>query len=268
MSDPETPPAEPPPPALPIVGSQHAHRFRLVLGALIGIAIGAVAATLVVASGNGAAPDTRWSAWHPRSTAVASGAQQIADHVAPSYRQSDGDQLVGVTGGPLKVGQLNLSVRIAVADSGARNIGIVGGKSALYTLCGLGSRCAINRGKPSTERGLLLRREALELALYSFHYLDGIDSVVALMPPLPGHKPQNAVFFKRDGLQTALDRPLPQTLPSPPPTVVGLMQSPQATFVNSVTSPSVFCYSFEQGQDLGAFLVLQKPTSDPKKPCK
>jgi hypothetical protein len=250
-----------------VIVSKHAHRFRLVLGALVGIAIGAVAATLLLAAGQGPAPEARWSAWHPRSSTVNDGAQQIADHVAPTYRQSDGDQLVGVTGGPLKVGQLNLSVRIAVADSRARNIGIVRGKSALYTLCGLGSRCSISRGKPSAERFLLLRREALELALYSFRYLDGVDSVVALMPPAPGQKPQNAVFFQREGLKPALDHPLPQTLPSPPPTVAGLGQSSQATFVNQVTNPSVFCYSFQQGQDLGAFLVLQKPTNDPKKPC-
>jgi hypothetical protein len=256
----------PPPPEPPVIVSRHAPRFRLVLGALIGVAIGAVAATLVLAAGQGPAADTRWSAWHPKSTTVKDGAQQIADHVAPTYRQTDGDQLVGVTGGPLKVGQLDLPVRIAVADTGARKIGIVRGTSALYTLCGLGSRCAINRGKPSAARFLLLRREALELALYSFRYLDGVNSVVALMPPAPGQKPQNAVFFQRKGFKPALDRPLPQTLPSPPPTVSGL-DTAQGTFVNQVTNPGVFCYSFQQGQDLGAFLVLQKPSSNAKKPC-
>ena len=269
MSDQPEPqePAPEPAPEPSMVASKHANRFRLVLGALLGIAIGAVAASLMIAAGQGAAPETRWSAWHPRSSAVGAGAQQIADHVAPSYRQADGDQMVGVTGGPLKVGQLNLAVRIAVADSGVRNIGIVQGKSALYTLCGLGPRCAISRGKATNDRGLLLRREALELALYSFRYLDDVDSVVALMPPAKGQKPQKAVFFRRSVLQPALDRPLPQTLPSPPPTVAGLVESPQANLVKSVTNPSVFCFSFEPSQDLGAFLVLQKPTNDPKKPC-
>ncbi len=267
MSDQPESGEAPPPPELPIVASKHAHRFRLVLGALFGIAIGAVAASLMLAAGQGPAPDTSWSAWHPRSSTIGDGAQQIADHVAPSYRQAGGDQMVGVTGGPLKVGQPSLAVRIAVADAGARNIGIVRGKSALYTLCGLGPRCAISRGRATNDRGLLLRREALELALYSFRYLDGIDSVVALMPPPKGQKLQKAVFFRREVLKPALDRPLPQTLPSPPPTVAGLVESPQATLVKSVTNPSVFCYSFQPAQDLGAFLVLQRPTSDPKKPC-
>jgi hypothetical protein len=264
-ADDAPPPADAKP---PVTASKHAHKFRLVLGALVGIAIGSVGAALLLASGRGPEPAGKWSSWHPSSTNVSDGAQQIADHVAPTYRQTDGDQLVGVTGGPLKLGQLNLSVRIAVADSSTRNIGIVRGRTVLYQLCGLGARCSIARGKPSAERFLLLRREALELALYSFRYLDGVDSVVALMPPAPGQKPQNAVFFQRQPLKPALDRPLPQTLPSPPPTVSGLVQeSSQATLVSQVTNPSIFCYSFEPAQDLGAFLVLQKPTNDPKKPC-
>lgn len=249
--------------------SSHAARFRMVLGALIGVALGAVGATLVLAAGTPTTGGTsRWSAWEPSSHAVG-GAQEIADHVAPTYRQQGGDQLVAVTGGPLKVGQLDLPVRIAVTDTGTQKIAIVRGKSVLYTLCGLGPRCSISRGKPSVQRFLLLRREALELALYTFRYLDGFDNVVALMPPAPGQKPQNAIFFQRQQLDRALQRPLPQLLPSPPPSVAALSGSgsPQATLISRATSRSVFCFSFEQGQDLTAFLVLQPPASGAKKPC-
>ena len=97
--EPETPSR---PPFEPI--SRHAPRFRLILGALIGVAIGAIGATLVLVSGQG--PSTggdRWSAWKPSTDSLGNGAQEIADHVAPAYRQQGGDQLVGVTGGPLKV---------------------------------------------------------------------------------------------------------------------------------------------------------------------
>src|SRR5205085_10045107 len=88
----------PRPPFEPI--SRHAPRFRLILGALIGVAIGAIGATLVLVSGQG--PPTggdRWSAWQPSTDSLNNGAQEIADHVAPTYRQQGGDQLVGVTGG-------------------------------------------------------------------------------------------------------------------------------------------------------------------------
>jgi hypothetical protein len=260
---------EPPPrpPFEPI--SRHAPRFRLILGALIGVAIGAIGATLVLVSGQG--PSTQsdaWSKWQPSTSSLGDGAQQIADHVAPTYRQQGGDQLVGVTGGPLKVAASPdpLPAKIAVASQDTTKIGIIRGTTAMYNLCGLGSRCAINRGKPSVQRFLLLRREALELALYSFHYLD-VSNVVALLPPAPGQKPQNAVFFQRSEFKKVLDHPISQVLPSPPPSLVGLTDTPQGKLISQVTAPSVYCFSFQQAQDLSAFLVLQKPADNAKQPC-
>jgi hypothetical protein len=255
------------PPFEPI--SRHASRFRLILGALIGVAIGAIGASLVLVSGQGApGGDDRWSAWKPASTSLNTGAQEIADHVAPTYRQQGGDQLVGVTGGPLKVAAAPdpLPAKIAVANQDTTKIGIVRGSTALYSLCGLGSRCSINRGKPSTQRFLLLRREALELALYSFKYLN-VDNVVALLPPAPGQRPQNAVFFQRGEFKKVLTHPIDQVLPSPPPSMTGLDQSPQGRLISQVTAPSVYCFSFQQAQDLSAFLVLQKPITTAKQPC-
>ena len=56
------------------------------------------------------------------------------------------------------------------------------GNSVMYNLCGVGQKCSIAEGKPSQERARLLRREALELALYTFKYVDDVDSVIALLP--------------------------------------------------------------------------------------
>jgi hypothetical protein len=53
-------------------------------------------------------------------------------------------------------------------------------------MCGDGSDCSIKQGKPSLERGLLLYREALELALYTFHYVGGVEQVIVTIPPPPG----------------------------------------------------------------------------------
>jgi hypothetical protein len=259
---------EPPRPQFEPI-SQHAPRFRLILGALIGVSVGAIGATLVLVSGQGPSHSTSgWSQWKPSTTALNDGAQQIADHVAPTYRQQGGDQLVGVTGGPLKVAASPdpLPAKIAVATQDTTKIGIVRGNTALYSLCGLGSRCAINRGKPSAQRFLLLQREALELALYSFKYLDA-NNVVALLPPAPGQRPQNAVFFQRNEFKKALDTPISEVLPSPPPSMTGLSTSPQGRLISRVTAPSVYCFSFQQAQDLSAFLVLQKPAQHAKQPC-
>jgi hypothetical protein len=261
----------PPPPEPPELVSKYTPRFRLIIGGLFGIGLGALGATLILAAGRGVEAPTSWSSWKP-ATSATSGAQDIADHVAPTYKDASGDQLVGVTGGALKVGDLSLPVRIAFSSSAdAQSVRIVRGKSVLYTLCGLGPRCAISRGKPSFERALLLRREAFELALYSFRYLDGVENVVALLPPpkTKGAKPTNAVFFRRDEdlFKLALGRPLLATLPSPPPSPSELATSEQGTLISKLTQPHVFCYAFQQGQDLSAFLVLQPPPADPKKPC-
>jgi hypothetical protein len=241
----------------PLPPSQHAPRFRMITGGLVGVAIGALAAAAVLVAGGGPKPGLPWSHWKPVDHDTSKGAQQIAKHVAPSYRLPSGDQMVLVTGGPLRVADLDLPVRIAVASgAGTADAKLVDGRSVMYVLCGLGPRCAIAKGKPSTERFLLLKREALELALYSFRYLNGVKNVVALLPPAPGKKPTNAMFFRRGDLQPALDHPLPATLPSPPPTLNSLPTSPEASLIDHLTNRNLFSYSFQQGQDLGAFLVL------------
>jgi hypothetical protein len=239
--------------------SGYSPRFRLLLGALVGVAIGALAATLMVTVGGEVRRSgPPWSAWHPSDRGT-DGAKQIARHIGPNYRLPSGGQLVLVTGGPLKVADLDLPVHIAVSSGGtADRVALVEGKSVLYVLCGLGPRCAINKGKPSVARFLLLRREALELALYSFRYLKGVDNVVALLPPAPGSKPENALFFQRGGLEPALDRPLGQTLPAPPPTINSLADSPEASLINRLTNTNLFRFTFQQGQDLSAFLVLAR----------
>ena len=68
------------------------------LGALLGAAI---SAAVVLALSGDRPNEIDWSAWRP-SSGGANGAQQIADHVAPLYRLSSGDQLVGVVRGDLE----------------------------------------------------------------------------------------------------------------------------------------------------------------------
>jgi hypothetical protein len=248
-------------PALEHEPAPYESRFRVGLGILIGIALGAILAIVLVLGGRGPSGggigDTSWSQWRP-SDSGDKGAQQIADHVAPSYKQENGDQLVAVTGGPLRVA--DLPVRIALSTGSQAQI--VQGDSVLYTLCGLGQRCAIKSGKPSTARFLLLRREALELALYTFRYIDGVDNVVVLLPPRRGAKPENALFFQRDQFSSVLDTPLRVTLTTPPPVVAALRDSQaETTTIERLTDPSLFRYALQQGQDASAFLVLSPLTA-------
>jgi hypothetical protein len=159
-----------------------------------------------VASGGrqGTAGSARWSAFAPQDPGTL-GARDIADYVAPFYRISSVDQLAVVTVVNLESAAAAAAQQQAAASgtpsstvtsSGLQvavrpnpttsQVGLLPGNTIAYNLCGIGGKdCAIGVGQPSTDRLLLLRREALELALYTFKYVHGTENVVAILPP--GH---------------------------------------------------------------------------------
>ena len=224
-------------PVLATADSAHAPRFRMILGALIGVAIGAIGADALLVAGRGrpaAVPAGR--PWKPCDhLARRRRRRQIADHVAPSYRQPSGDQLVGVTGGPLKVAGLARPAAARGSRSPARDassIGIVSGKTALYSLCGLGSRCSINRGKPSVAalpaaapRGA--RAGALLVPFPRREQRRGADAAGARSAPARTPCSSGASEFSK-----ALDHPIDQVLPSPPPSLNGLSDSAQGRLMS------------------------------------
>jgi hypothetical protein len=145
----------------------------------------------------------------------------------------------------------------------------------VYNLCGVGGHdCTIGVGQPSAARLLLLRREALELALYTFKYISGAQTVVAVLPP--GHtvvgctgicaKPQSkpvvkpldlAVAFDRNELGPYLSQPLHTTLPEElPPTVSQMPSAPEAPLVSVITAHGLFDEQTQQGQDGSTVITL------------
>src|SRR4029078_2561570 len=94
-----------------------------------------------------------------------------------------GRQIVGVLSTPPVVqGQSTpvplraIAVRTGLAGETSNDASFYGAGDALaYVVCGVGTSCAISGGKPSVERYDLLRREALELALYTFKYNHSIQ---------------------------------------------------------------------------------------------
>jgi hypothetical protein len=251
-------------------------RFGLMLGALLGLGIAALAigaAVYVGTSNNNGAP-SGWSGWKPTADDGEKAAAQIATHVGREYRLADGNQIVGVQGGPLEIDALGLTVPLEIAMKTAPqggDIDFIKGKGLLYTLNGLGPKGSVRGGKPSEERHLLLRREALELALYSFRYIDDVDQVVALLPPAPPdepkkgaaaaatatEKPTQALFFRPGDLEPQLEIPLGATIPPQTPrpeTIAG----PEARRIDALTRGNLFLASFQQGQDQKAYLVLDR----------
>jgi hypothetical protein len=231
------------------------------------LAIGA--AVYVGTDGDNGAPDG-WSQWKPGADEGVDAAKEIATHVGRKYRLADGNQIVGVQAGPLEIFDVPLEVALRTAPQGG-NIDFVEGNGLLYTLNGLGPKGSVRGGKPSEERHLLLRREALELALYSFRYIDDVDLVVALLPPAPPKKaksgstaatsasdtPTQALFFRPGDLEPQLEIPLGATIPprTPRPETIPPSESRR---IDALTRSNLFLASFQQGQDQKAFLVLDR----------
>jgi hypothetical protein len=251
------------------VQSRYRSRFGFVLGALIGVAIAAVALGVVLAVGSNddGVPDG-WSAWRPSTGDDLGAARQIAEHVGPKYRLGDGDQLVAVLPGKLEINDVPLSVAIRTSANGG-DIQLLDGHGIMYTLNGLGPHGSIVGGTASKERHLLLRREALELALYTFRYAKGVDMVVTLLPPSPQAKgtdpteqpPTQALFFRPGDLKGELDVPLTETIaPRTPRPERYSLKSREGRKIDTLTMPNLFAASFQQGQDTHAFLVLDRLT--------
>jgi hypothetical protein len=264
---------------------------------LVGLGIGALVVAGAIAAGgrHGSSTAARWSAWSPPDSGVL-GARDIADYVAPFYRLSAVDQLsvvtvvnlqsavaeqaaaeaqaTGTSAATASSGGLEVAVH---SSPGSSAVSLLSGNTIAYNLCGEGGKnCAIGIGQPSTDRLLLLRREALELALYTFKYISGTDNVLAILPPgrteetstLTSTPPTTdasaksipidiAVLFVRPELEPLLKAPLTATLPETiPPTVAEMPVAPEAGLVDEVTARGLFSEQLQEAQDGSELIVL------------
>jgi hypothetical protein len=279
--------------------SPHAGRFRSVTALLVALGIGAIVVAVAVAVGNrqSAPAAAKWSEWQPPEGGTL-GARDIADFVAPFYRIDSVNQLAVVTVVNLESASAAAAAQQAAANGTTSNtvasglevavrpsptssqVSLLNGSTIAYNLCGIGGKdCAIGVGKPSTNRLLLLRREALELALYTFRYIGGTQNVVAILPP--GHseptktatrskKPPKAsstqtsakpvdiaVLFVRQELSPLLKDRLTEILPGQtPPSVAHMRQAPEAGLVEQLTARNLFTESLQQAQDGSSLIVL------------
>jgi hypothetical protein len=275
-------PEPPPPPAervteaaagpepAPLGPSPFRARFGFLTGVLAGCALaaGLVFAVLLTTAHDredGLAPN--WSAWQPATAEPLAGAAEIAAHVGRAYRDARRKQLVSVRGGPIALG--NLPLAVAVRQAGG-SVEVLEGPGVQYTLNGLGPSGTIKDGKPSVARHRLLRREALELALYSFRYLDDVSMVVALLPPAaPAAKPaakgtkrekalqRQALFYRAAELRPQLEVPLHVTM-APRAPAPGALRGAEARRIDSLTLSNLFLYSHAQAQDARTYLVLDR----------
>ena len=210
----------------------------LALGALVGAALGAF---IVLVQRPGPKPPPPWSSWEPGSTTVNSQLLEIADHVGSGYRLADGNPLAAV-----KIDNRNLQSIVVskVAQPKTENDFDHYDRSstAIFILCGLGRNCKAP-GQPTTAEGTALRREALELALYTMEYTHPIENVLVFFPPVAAEKTFSAtLFFHRSDLKNSLDHPLRKTLQQAVPHVPGQIRPAEKRAVDDLTKPTYYHY--------------------------
>jgi hypothetical protein len=177
------------------------------------------------------------------------------------------------TGSGLTVAVSASSGSSTSSSATAGELELLGGQTVAYNVCGLGGKnCALG-GTPSAARLLLLRREALELALYTFQYISGTDNVLVVLPP--GRTATNksgtktkpvtvSVLFVKQQLKQELSEPLSRTLALYPPQLSQLTlwsQTQEASLVNEVTADGLFSEEVESQQEGGRLLVLDQLAS-------
>jgi len=213
----------------------------LVLGAAVGAALGAA---IVLVERPGPQPPPPWSAWQPQASGEGTRLLEIASHVGSEYRLPNGDPLTAVTiGGPAR--GKNLKAILIPTKSKPSTLADFDrfdeSKSAIFLLCGLGGNCKIG-GEPSSARGAVIRREALELALYTMRYNKPIDNVLVFVPPGPGQKKvTSGLFFHRNDLSSRLSHPLRTTLPHAAPEP-GAFASNEKKTVDDLTGSVLYKY--------------------------
>ncbi|MGI9116712.1 MAG: hypothetical protein ACR2JV_03640 [Gaiellales bacterium] len=233
-------------------------RFALAYG-LLGIVAGFALAALVITT-QLSSPEAlpKWSAWIPTGGSSTEIATQIADHVSPAYMLPNGRQLVAVTASIPKFQGVQLAAVAVEPQKSAvdQNIRVVdASKTIQYVMCGLGKECSIATGKPSVEREWLLRREAFELALYTFQYDPGVDTVLAFLPPPPGKSPDVTMFFERANYEKELSQPLTATIPAEVPPLKKIPIA-EGNEIDKLTAPQRYGFQIQQLQDGSPVIVL------------
>lgn len=242
------------------------HRLRfaiayLGLAVLAGVAVGAA---ILVADDSRQSSNVAWSAWQPEESEAAR-PKEIGDYVATRYTHPNGSPLVLVFAGEpsIKTAETDVPIRwVAIRGdeaAGEEDEVVETSDSVMYVLCGGGDNCAMNEGEPTAERYRLLRREALELALYSFKYTDA-DSVITLLPPSTDTESDTTqattLFFQKRDFDAELGRPLQMTLSRPDTTTPVALDATESLTVDRLTRPRLFTYEYRQAQEGSAVMLL------------
>jgi hypothetical protein len=253
--------------------SGYRRRFGIVY-VLLALATGVAVGALIVEALRDPAPAETL----PQGTALAGptepgelGAMQIADQVQRNYRLPNGDELVNVVASRNtlqdgNLGYLRVGYQIIRPGDGFKDKDslLVQPEDAIqYSLCGAGQGCAIP-GTASADRGILVRRMGLELALRTLKFDPSVDNVTVFLGPIPPPAGVDGVvmMYRRNVLENQnpdlLSQPLSRTLPGSGSLIQpGQMPSAVARRVDQLTRSNLYygVYQLIGGRD--ALLQLQ-----------
>jgi hypothetical protein len=257
--------------------SSYYFRFTLAYTVLAVIATAGVAALVIVLTRPDVVPAAPWSTFVPTGSPGAK-VRQIATQVSGEYKLSTKSKLVTVVPSPLQWTRFlqtdsgPVSVEIPVStiavqadtSTGKHEPGDVttfdANSTVAYQMCGFGTanqNCAIQTTAPAAVRSAVLRREALELALYTLKYVPSVNAVVTYLapPPATSQASPTAVLVVRKDVERNLHRPLARTL-TPRRLLVG-ETAPDQGRVNDLTLPRLYTYDYQSlPGDSTAVLVL------------
>jgi hypothetical protein len=265
----------PPPPELPLGATrrdrarQSSYRLRFgILYVALAVIVGAGVGAFVVLASRDAPPEAAaWSSWEPSGSKLAR-VRQIADRIPKAYQQENGEQLTVTQASQLTVPSgpvASIFVRPDASRGLAEESDIdtyTATDAVSYGLCGLGSgaRCTISDGTGFGERFTLLSRQALELALYTFKYVEDVNSVIVFMPPTPKNESNGAVFLRREDVADELRRPISHLLPGRAPSIETLSDVELGNIVR-LTRPRTYAFEFNAAGDGKPILVLTPPAA-------
>lgn len=223
----------------------------LLLGATVGAVLGAF---IVFVQRPWPQPPPPWSTWKPANASIGETARAIASHVGDTYRLPNGAQLTRVIlGASRAAGNVE---GVALADQPNAVTLYDPTRTIIYTLCGPQQNCGLQVAETSASSNAL-RREALELALYTMKYADAAD-VVVFFPPLEGDsKSTNVLNFPRDDYSRQLDRPLKVTLPHPTAVSRGRIDPSEVGTIDALTTGHQYLFGVQTATGGRRVLVLR-----------
>ena len=239
----------------------------MLLAAVVGAGVGSF---IVLASGSGESEEPAWSAWQPNGSRLMK-VRQIADRIPKSYRAENGSQLTVSLASTLTVPTadgVNVPVRaVVVRPDTSKGLAeeddidvYPAGNIVSFGLCGTKSKQQCEVTPRNAKRDTLLRRQALELSLYTFKYVDSVNSVVVFMPPKA--ESQDTVFLRRSDVADVLDQPLSSLLPTVRPRV-GALSSLEQGRIMRLTEPRTYAAEVQASPDGSPVLILTPPGETP-----